>query len=51
MTYVDRGTSKKLTGVNHDIEFRHNPNSKRTPEGQDAMRWVCWGKEGSLPPL
>jgi hypothetical protein len=36
--YVDRGTSKKLTGVNRDVEFRHNPNSKRNPGEQDAKK-------------
>ena len=36
--YVDRGTSKKLTGVDRNIQFRHDPDSKQNPGEQDKKK-------------
>jgi hypothetical protein len=36
--YVDRGTSKKLKGVDRNVKFRHDPDSKHNPGEQDKKK-------------
>jgi hypothetical protein len=46
--HVDKGTPKKLSGVNRNAKFRHDPDSKLNPGQQDELKKMRFGPENFI---